>query len=131
LFLHRALGKVLQLRVERGVNSEPGMVNRLGIILAFQQRLDVHNPVGEAHAVGILSEGIGFQRIRRVQRVVGADTYFFQVFADVDAVFLIAQFVSQHQHGFVARKSGVAVVVDVINRRGLRQPSQEGRLPKL
>ncbi len=130
LFLHCALGKLLQVRVQRGIDAETGVVNCLGIVLAFQQRLDVNNPMGKAHAVGILREGIGFQRIRRVQSVVGAYAHFFQVLADKDAVFLIAQFVHENQHRFVARQGRLAVVVDIINCRGLRQTRQERRLPE-
>ncbi len=123
-----ALGGILQIRIQAGVDGKAGTVDGLRVVLLFQLRAHEIDPMRVAHLDIRQAERIGLHFVGGVGSVWRGDANGLVAVADRDAALLQTGLKHQHQHLLMPTQGDLAIGVDVVDRGRLRQAGQEGGL---
>ena len=127
---HGLLGSRLKIGVKGGINGKARAVDGLGVKLRFQERLDKYHPMREAHSHLVISKVVGLQFVSRSHGLHRIHADRVTLLPDRYAVFLAADVIHEYQYRFGALQGHVAIIVNVISSRRLRQAGQKCRLPE-
>ena len=79
----------------------------------------------KSHFKILLRELVGFQGVRGIKRLHRIQADWHEFFANMDAVFFVAELIHQQKHSLIPFKGNIAVCVDVIFSGSLRQTRQK------